>query len=337
MTEEEKSTPKEEEKLDIEDIKGSEDLDIEEAVAEPAEPEEKIPEIEPKEVEKEKEPVPVEEKIEDDKDVLEKAVTNTKTEVKEEKTLEKEKKTKKSKWKIALIVIVTVLMTVAVVLGLIYWLTVKNQTKSEDIKTEEPKVEEPKTDDTAVLSDKSVYVNATDGLRLRKEPNPNAEILDTMPFGTKLTPLETSGDWIKVEYNGKTGWCMSTYTSAVNPLIYKNTDYGFEITFPSTWSGYKLFKKVMTDGSIVYYVAIPTTDKSWPESSADAGYASLFTIDVYTKAQWQALQAEEGIKPTKLGEKGDYVYAWSSGQATPTDATARFAEIKSIIATFKIV
>jgi hypothetical protein len=157
-----------------------------------------------------------------------------------------------------------------------------------------------------------------------------------MPYGTKLTPLETSGDWIKVEYNGKTGWCMASYTSAENPLIYKNTDYGFEITFPVAWSGYKIFKKDNTD-SITLYVAIPTTDKNWVESvPVEKGYASLFAFGIYTKEKWEIAKNEE-MKPTYLGEKGNYAITWSSGQATPTDQTARFSEIKSIINTFKII
>jgi len=211
-----------------------------------------------------------------------------------------------------------------------------NTQGKEEPKKEESKQEEPKKEESVASSEKVVYVSPAEGLRLRKEPNPNAEILATMPQGTKLIALDTQGDWIKAEYQGKTGWCLSTYTSAENPLNYKNTQYGFQITFPKTWAGYKFFEKNI-DGAIVFYLGLPTSQAGWTSTGVDAGYSSLFAIDVYTKAQWATVSAEEGPKPVKLGEKGDYVFAWSQAQATPKDLEKRFSEIKSVIDTFKIL
>lgn len=325
-----------EEKKEIEDILAEpekEDLDIEEAVAETEETkEEEAPDIEPERKDKEEEEK--EEKNASDEPKEEKAEEETTT---PKPLLTKVEKKSKKKWVIVAIVAATILITAAIVLGIVYWLTARNQTKKDESNTKTTAEEtEDNTEEDTTTVDKSVYVNEAVGLNLRKEPNINAEILATMPQGTKLIPLETSGEWIKVEYNGKTGWCMVTYTSSTNPLVYNNTDYSFSITFPSTWAGYKIFKKDMGD-SIALYVAIPTTDTKWTESDpVEKGYASLFAFGIYTKAKWEIAKNEE-MKPTYLGEKGDYVITWSSGQATPTDLTNRFEEIKSIIDTFKLI
>lgn len=275
---------------------------------------------------------------EDNKDTLEKAVEETETEkVDEEKSKKRPHSAKDSrgKWKTALLILLTILVTAALVLGAVWWYMTRNASQKTEEPKKETKTEEPAKENIQPTSG-DIYINAAEGLRLRKEPNPNAEILATMPFGTKLTPLDKSGDWIKVEYQGKTGWCLSTYTSNENPFVYKNTEYGFQITFPETWAGYKFFEKNI-DGVIVLYLGLPTTQVGWTSTGVDAGYSSMFAIDVYTKAQWATANAGEGPKPVKLGEKGDYVYTWSQAQATPTDLDKRFAEIKSVIDTFQII
>lgn len=348
----------EENKKEIEDILAEpdkEDLDIEEAVLEPEEAEEEAPEIQPEEESAEevaqeevseetasyektkdkkktekKEKAGREEKKEDKKDVLEKAIEAPSAEV-AEKTAERPVKVKKRGWKIALLILLTILFTATAVLGGVYWWTNKNKAKTEETKTEVT-VPEPESVD----ADNSIYVNSAEGLNLRKEPSLTGEILDIIPNGTKLTPLETNGDWIKVEYNGKIGWVNKEFTTTKNPLVYENTDYGFSVTFPASWANYKFIGKQIEGGTMTYYVALPTTDKNWSDPSGTSGYGSLFVISVYTKTEWQTVQAEE-LKPTKLGEKGNYVFAWSSGQAAPTDLADRFEEIKSIIDTFKVI
>ncbi len=60
-----------------------------------------------------------------------------------------------------------------------------------------------------------VRVNAEVGLRLRGEPSTGGERLDLIPHTTLLTVTELSGDWGKVEYNGKIGWVFLEYTLPV--------------------------------------------------------------------------------------------------------------------------
>lgn len=243
---------------------------------------------------------------------------------------------KKKTW---LVVLLSALATLLVAGGAyVAWQSYK---ADKSLKAEE-KIETPavtKTDTTAPTATAQViYVNSPEGLNLRKEPNATAEVLAIIPNGTKLTVLETSGDWYKVEFDSKTGWVAKLFTTDTDPLVYKSTTYGFQMTFPATWN-YKLFPTKAEDGVTAgYYVAIPTADVSIDESSmgVDKGYTSLFALSIYTPSQWDAASKAEGPKPTLAIQNASYVIAYSMPNGTPaSDIAARVAEAKSVIATLK--
>ena len=54
-------------------------------------------------------------------------------------------------------------------------------------------------------------VNTKSGLNLRKTASTKGTKLCTMPNGTKLYPTSISKGWAKVTYNGKTGYCSTSY------------------------------------------------------------------------------------------------------------------------------
>lgn len=238
-----------------------------------------------------------------------------------------------------LVILLSVLATLLVVGGgYVAW---KSYGAEKTLKAEE-KIEAPattKTDTASNTSDhKTVYINTPEGLNLRKEASSSAEVLVIVPYGTKIVVSETSGDWYKTIFDGKTGWIAKLYTSDSDPLVYKNTTYGFQITFPGTWV-YKLFPKKAESGlTAAYYVAIPTSDTSIDESSAgvDKGYASLFAVSVFTPSQWDAAKSIGGPMPTLAVQNASYVvaYALPNGIA-PSDLAARVAEVKSVVATIK--
>jgi len=127
---------------------------------------------------------------------------------------------------------------------------------------------------------------------------------------------------------------------ATDEIVYKNTDYGFEITFPEGWEKYKVNKKSPSaeeDGSVLayYYVGLPTSDKSWEEPGMNSGYWSLFALSIYTKDQWNTMSDQEGPKPSLVAQKGNYVIGWMSAQAGPTDAASQASAVQSIIDTIK--
>ena len=104
----------------------------------------------------------------------------------------------------------------------------------------------------------------------------------------------------------------SASASASTSLIYANSTYGFTLTFPASWAGYKMKEKVFVDSVITYYINIPTTDETAiATDSNDAGYDSPFAITVYTLAQWDALQTQEGPIDTLIAKNATYAFGWS--------------------------
>lgn len=318
------------EKVEIEDIIGEDELDIEDAVSEGKEPapavlektDEKVADVVDEMADTEK------------KDVLEKAVEEAPKEEAEEKPKKtKKKKSDKKDLKIAGLIMLTVLVTAAVVLGVIYYL---DQQKEVEEEVKEEVVEEIKEE----LEEGYVYISSEVGLNMREEPNTDSKVLAIIPYATKITILSEKTGWIETEYQNEKGWVSADYTTKENPSVYENSAYGFSFTFKPSWAGYKFFETNSNEGTAVagYYVALPTTDTSWKEpGGVDAGYASLFAMAIYTPAEWAKLEAQDGPKPAKLGESSKYVYTYLPGQAHPKDLGAQYNEINDIIKTFELL
>jgi uncharacterized protein YgiM (DUF1202 family) len=247
---------------------------------------------------------------------------------------------KKRTWLVILITVPLTLLIAAV--GYVAWQsytadkTLKAEDKVDTIVT--PKTETTEETPTLTTGEKSIYIDAPEGLNFRKESKSDAEILAIIPNGTKLILLETSGDWYKVEYDSELGWIAKLYTSETNPLVYKNTTYGFEVTFPAAWA-YKFFPTQAQDGVTAgYYVAVPTADTAIDETSMgiEKGYNSLIALSIYTPSQWDTISALEGPKPTLAVQNTKYVVAYSLPNGVPgSDLAARVAEVKSVLATIK--
>jgi uncharacterized protein YgiM (DUF1202 family) len=330
-------------KMDIDDIKDPEDLDIDEAVAEeePVKDESKEEVVEGETVEETDEV----EEVDDDKDVLEKETEEAKEKVKEKPQKPIKMKSipghRKSKNKFIIIAIIACLIAAALILGGVYYLNQRSQPEATTDTTEENQAEEEVTPtEEEVVEKKALYINSEVGLNLRQSPSPTAKVLAIIPFGYKITVLEEQDDWVKTTYSGKTGWVSVDYTQETNPLVYENDTYGFGLTFKSDWAGYK-FIEADNEGSTTvktYYVCLPTTDKNWNETSIGIpkGYASLFVMGVYTKAEWAKMAGGE-IHPAKLGEGTKYVYTYLPGQAYASDLKTQYSSIKDIIDTFEVL
>ncbi len=59
-----------------------------------------------------------------------------------------------------------------------------------------------------------VVVTAEVAVNLRKSPDTSSQILAWIRNGTVLNYTESSNGWLKVSYNGKTGWIVAAYTKA---------------------------------------------------------------------------------------------------------------------------
>ncbi|MCA9672233.1 MAG: SH3 domain-containing protein [Myxococcales bacterium] len=59
--------------------------------------------------------------------------------------------------------------------------------------------------------------NVSGNLNLRSGPSTNDAVIASMPGGTKLRVISTSGNWTQVDYNGQIGWASSTYLCPSTP------------------------------------------------------------------------------------------------------------------------
>ena len=76
-------------------------------------------------------------------------------------------------------------------------------------------------DSSVILTEKKVgyyRITSDNGLRLRKEPNTNAEILAVIPFNTIVEVTETNQFWGKTTHEGNSGWLFLEYTTFYSAL-----------------------------------------------------------------------------------------------------------------------
>ena len=76
-----------------------------------------------------------------------------------------------------------------------------------------PETEKPvDTNDSAAASSGCVYAEGYKSVRLRKEPNENAEVVTTVPVGENVLIGETINGWTKVNWSNLfSGWMMDKY------------------------------------------------------------------------------------------------------------------------------
>ena len=76
-----------------------------------------------------------------------------------------------------------------------------------------PETEKPvDTNDSAAASSGCVYAEGYKSVRLRKEPNENADVVTTVPVGENVLIGETINGWAKVNWSNLfSGWMMDKY------------------------------------------------------------------------------------------------------------------------------
>ena len=67
------------------------------------------------------------------------------------------------------------------------------------------------TNDSAAPSSGCVYAEGYKSVRLRKEPNENAEVVTTVPVGENILIGETINRWTKVNWLSFSRWMMAEY------------------------------------------------------------------------------------------------------------------------------
>lgn len=155
---------------------------------------------------------------------------------------------------------------------------------------------------------------------------------------TVATTTSTPATTIKTNITPTTSGSTATATPAtLTDLTYNNSKYGFALTFPATWKDYKMKEANIEGVTATYYVNVPSADKSATgDSTANAGYFAPFAISVYTLDQWMAAEAVEGSKDNLITKNSTYAFAWNQSNGTMPSDWNKSADIKTIIASFKL-
>lgn len=122
---------------------------------------------------------------------------------------------------------------------------------------------------------------------------------------------------------------------------YKNTDYGFQLTFGDKWSGYTVKNLGVTGKSIAEYTfSLPTSDASY--TKYDNNPAQVFNIAIYNTADYQYLvdsaKQNGGPTPALIMSKNGKSFTYSSASQWPSDWKLNGGtngDVQIVISTFK--
>lgn len=134
----------------------------------------------------------------------------------------------------------------------------------------------------------------------------------------------------------------ATFQIVNQKVIYKNNEYGFELTLPDSWLGYSILEETwngqtVDEKSIKYQgPKVIIRNPNWIE----AKIWQDIPIMVFTPDQWKLIEAESlavsaaPIGPSKLGENTKYIFALPPRWVGFTDALGQDEAVK-ITETFK--
>jgi hypothetical protein len=126
------------------------------------------------------------------------------------------------------------------------------------------------------------------------------------------------------------------------PLVYTNTQYGFQITLPNSWKGYTVenqtWKGNEVSNSDMQYSGPLVVIKN-PQTTAKAKYQDI-SIMVFSPDVWQGVLQERiavsaaPIPPAEVGQNTKYVFATPPRWYGFTDAQG-WQEAVDAVKTFK--
>jgi len=146
---------------------------------------------------------------------------------------------------------------------------------------------------------------------------------------------------------GRTG-PKCEFASCPNIIVYKNTEFGFELAFPLTWKGYSVeiqtWQGWKIDGSGTGKVGDysgPLVFIKNPQTTASQRWQDI-PIMVFTPEVWAMVSGNNPtvavsaapIGPAKIGENAKYIFATPPRWYGFTDAIG-FEEAVNIVKTFK--
>jgi hypothetical protein len=159
------------------------------------------------------------------------------------------------------------------------------------------------------------FVNKFDSAPVVLEPNTGEQVNSILP-APAVNPSTTDNQDQPV-------------SSPTESLTYTNAEYGFSLTLPAAWQGFKAVARKIDWG------AAGTSDSL--DFNLPTQTDGVFNISILTKAQWAQIQKEDGPLPQLLAENATTVFAWSQAQyAADENIQERLREVQEIVKTFKL-
>jgi hypothetical protein len=161
----------------------------------------------------------------------------------------------------------------------------------------------------------------------------------------KLCP---DGSYVsRTETNCEFAPCPEQAGDASKEIIYKNTDYRFQVTFPKGWEKYQVSiqRDKGDDKHTYFYFMLPTTDKSWNGSydkntgGLIPGMVDIFVITANDLATWNkdlnSTECKQNPNPScpfegnVIAKNGKYVFDASYGNGLLPPDVQKFRVGKS--------
>lgn len=101
---------------------------------------------------------------------------------------------------------------------------------------------------------------------------------------------------------------------ASNPLVYNNSEYGFEVTFPEYFRGYQVIKSPEANNS--YYICRPTKTTGWTD--CPNGFWRHTIITVYGVNEWNKM-----VSDMKLNDPDFDPETWAGSALWPDKKMAQ--------------
>jgi hypothetical protein len=118
--------------------------------------------------------------------------------------------------------------------------------------------------------------------------------------------------------------------------IYRNTEYGFQLTFTDAWVGYRVYKEQLINNSGASYIfAVPTKDKTFSDIGVPAGYFRAFILILLDKNAVKPWD-ETGPHPKFLKSGKTVNFYVSYPQEMPSDSAGKIYP-EQIVNTLKLL
>ncbi|HOP62815.1 MAG TPA: hypothetical protein PK358_04180 [Spirochaetota bacterium] len=130
-------------------------------------------------------------------------------------------------------------------------------------------------------------------------------------------------------------------------LNYYNSRYRFRITFPENWINYSAFEMdeiIDPDLKVTaIYFALPTRSRDWQPVRLPSGYASIFSIRIFSRKEWDVFtgkysddKKEINSADRKIGENSSHVFMIKNATSIPVDLYFFMKEVPHVAGTFRV-